>query len=89
MILTAAECRFLLEAAKGKKDRYVNLPGSILEFLCNYYKEYPPKHYLFEGQFGGKYTVRSAQAIFKNAMNKAKINKKVGIHALGTAMPLT
>ena len=72
----------LLEKARGKKDRYVNLPESILEELRNYYKEYKPKKYLFEGRSGGKYSIRSAQNVFKSAMDKAKINKDVGIHGL-------
>jgi site-specific recombinase XerD len=38
--------------------------------------------YLFEGQNGGQYAIRSVQAVFKNAMQKAKINKSVGIHGL-------
>ncbi|MDI9319555.1 MAG: tyrosine-type recombinase/integrase [Phycisphaerales bacterium] len=71
-----------IEASKNKKDRYVNLPNNILEPLRSYCKQYLPKYYLFEGQYGGQYSVRSAQAIFKNAMNKAKINKRVGIHVL-------
>ena len=71
-----------LEAAKGKKDRCVTLPSSILEDLRNYFKAYRPKTYLFEGQYGGQYAIRSAQAVFKNAMEKAKINKTVGIHGL-------
>ena len=72
----------LLEKAKGKKDRYVNLPESILDQLRDYFKEYRPKEYLFEGQYGGQYSIRSAQAVFKQAMSKAKINKEVGIHGL-------
>jgi len=71
-----------IEAAKGKKDRYVTLPSSILEDLRNYYRTYRPKIYLFEGQYGGQYAIRSVQAVFKNAMKKAKINKSVGIHGL-------
>ena len=71
-----------IEAAKGKKDRYVTLPTSILDDLRNYYRTYRPKTYLFEGQYGGQYSIRSVQAVFKNAMQKAKINKKVGIHGL-------
>ncbi len=67
---------------KGKKDRYVNLPESILAQLRMYYKEYQPKEYLFEGQYGGAYTVRSAQAVFKQALKAAGINKQVGIHGL-------
>lgn len=72
----------LVEAAKGKKDRYVNLPESILTELRDYYKSFKPQKYLFEGQYGGQYAKRSAQAVFKQAMQKAKINKTVGIHAL-------
>ena len=71
-----------IEAAKGKKDRYVALPTSILEDLRDYYRAYRPKIYLFEGQYGGQYAIRSVQAVFKNAMQKAKINKTVGIHGL-------
>jgi site-specific recombinase XerD len=72
----------LIERAKGKKDRYVNLPISLVEQLRNYYKEYRPKKYLFEGQYGDKYSTRSAQEVFKLALKKANINKAVGIHGL-------
>ncbi|MCL2329105.1 MAG: site-specific integrase [Bacteroidetes bacterium] len=71
-----------IEKSKGKKDRYVNLPQSILEQLRMYFKEYRPKKYLFEGQTGEQYSIRSAQQIFKNALHKAGINKEVGIHSL-------
>ncbi|MDR2971646.1 MAG: site-specific integrase [Bacteroidales bacterium] len=71
-----------IEAAKGKRDRYVTLPTSILDELRTYYRTYNPKLYLFEGQYGGQYSIRSVQAVFKNAMRKAKINKSVGIHGL-------
>ena len=71
-----------IEGAKGKRDRYVTLPASILDDLRNYYRAYRPKKYLFEGQYGGQYAIRSVQAVFKNAMQKAKINKSVGIHGL-------
>jgi integrase/recombinase XerD len=71
-----------VERAKGKKDRYANLPESILEQLRSYYKVYKPKEFLFEGQYGGQYSIRSAQAIFKEALKNAKINKEVGIHSL-------
>jgi site-specific recombinase XerD len=71
-----------IENAKGKKDRYVTLPLSILDDLRKYYKIYRPKIYLFEGQYGGQYSIRSVQSVFKNSMKKAKINKAVGIHGL-------
>lgn len=72
----------LIKAAKGKKDRYVNLPNSILADLRTYYKEYKPEEFLFEGQYGGRYSIRSVQNVFKNAMKNAKIRKSVGIHGL-------
>lgn len=72
----------LISAAKGKKDRYVTLPDSILPLLRDYYKNYKPKKYLFEGQYGGKYSVSSVQTIFKRALKKAKIHKYVGVHSL-------
>ncbi len=72
----------LIARAKGKKDRYVNLPESILQQLRTYYRQYKPKTYLFEGQYGDKYSLRSAQLVFKTALNKAKVNKAVGIHSL-------
>ncbi|MCC6385615.1 MAG: tyrosine-type recombinase/integrase [Bacteroidia bacterium] len=65
-----------------KNDRYVNLLESILEQLRSYYKEHRPKEYLFEGQLGSKYSLRSVQNVFKAALKKAKINKQVGIHSL-------
>ena len=71
-----------IEGAKGKKDRYVGLPSSVLDDLRNYYRTYRPEKYLFEGQYGGQYSIRSVQAVFKNAMQKAKINKQIGIHGL-------
>ena len=71
-----------IENAKGKKDRMVPLPQSVLDSLREYYKAYRPKDYLFEGQYGGQYSRRSAQEVFHTAMKKAKINKTVGIHGL-------
>ena len=71
-----------VEGAKGKKDRVVNLPESILEEMRDYYQKYKPEYYLFNGQYGGKYSTRSVQSIFKTAMKKARINKRIGIHGL-------
>lgn len=71
-----------IERAKGEKDRYVNLPESIPDQLRRYFREEKPNYYLFEGQYGGKYSIRSVQQIFKNALKKANIIKPVGIHSL-------
>ncbi len=71
-----------IEGAKGKKDRYVNLPETILPLLKQYDIEYKPKIWLLEGADGGQYSKSSVQAILKKAMRKAKINKLIGIHGL-------
>jgi integrase/recombinase XerD len=71
-----------IQGAKGKKDRYVNLPDAVLPFLRNYYKIYKPKKYLFEGQYGEQYSSRSAQQVFKQSLERANINKNIGIHGL-------
>lgn len=80
--IDSGNMQVFIEKAKGKKDRYANLPESILEQLRTYYKQYKPTKYLFEGQYGDQYSIRSAQQVFKTAMKKAKINKEVGIHGL-------
>ena len=76
--------KVLIHRAKGKKDRYVNLPHSVLQDLREYYLAYRPTTYLFEGKNGSNkpYSVRSAQMIFKNAMKKAGVCKTIGIYGL-------
>ena len=76
------DMQVLVEGGKGKKDRYVNLPASVLPLLRSYYREYAPKEWLFEGQFGGQYSKGSVQQVFKRSMKKAGIRKNVGIHGL-------
>ncbi len=80
--IESARMQVLVSQGKGKKDRYVILPDSVLEMMRVYFKEFRPKNYFFEGQKGSQYSVRAAQQVFKDAMRKAKINKKVGIHSL-------
>jgi site-specific recombinase XerD len=77
--------QILVENAKGKKDRYVNLSPVVLDILRAYIKQYTPrpKVYLFESeQTGDAYPTRTAQQIFANAKNAAGIQKDVGIHSL-------
>jgi site-specific recombinase XerD len=71
-----------IKQSKGKKDRYVILSGNVLKLLREYYKSYKPKEYVFEGQNGGKYSPKSVQNIFKVAVKKAEIKKKVTVHSL-------
>lgn len=54
-----------IKNAKGKKDRIVPLSDFVLNTLREYYKEYKPKEYLFNGQFGPKYSDKSCNQIVK------------------------
>ena len=72
----------IIRQSKGFKDRVVGLSPKILEMLRDYYKEYKPKEYLFEGQKGGKYTASSVRQVFKKACKKAGIRKQVRVHNL-------
>ncbi len=71
-----------VKGAKGKKDRITLLSEKVLVKLRSYFKEYKPKEYLFEGQFGGTYSTRSVQEIFFSACRKAKIIKDATVHTL-------
>lgn len=68
--------------SKGNKDRYVPLSNKMLLLLREYYKEYKPKEFLFEGQFKKFYSARSIQTILKSALAKTKIRKSISVHSL-------
>lgn len=71
-----------INGAKGKKDRISLLSDNLLQLLQQYYKEYHPKQYLFEGQKGGMYSPTSVASILKKAALKAEIKKTVTPHML-------
>lgn len=71
-----------INGAKGKKDRYVQLSEVLLKLLRQYYSEYKPKIWLFEGQKGGKYGAESISKLLKAAAFKAGIKKRVYPHML-------
>ena len=68
--------------AKSKKDRCIMLSEKTLFMLRDYYKKYQPHDYLIEGQKGGKYSPTSVQNVFKLALKKSGIKKKVTVHSL-------
>ena len=51
--------------AKGKKDRIVPLTNALLSILRDYFKQYRPKDYLFNGQRSLKYSANSCNKIVK------------------------
>ena len=73
----------IIRQSKGKKDRITPLSPKILELLRDYYKEYSPKMYLFEGQEKNtQYSARSLEEVLKKSINLATINKPVTLHWL-------
>jgi site-specific recombinase XerD len=50
--------------------------------LREYYKEYKPKEWLFEGVAGQQYSESSIGSIVKKAFNDAGIKKKASTHTL-------
>lgn len=71
-----------ISGAKGKKDRYVQLSDGMLKLLRQYYTEYKPKTWLFEGQKGGQYGAESISNVLKTAALKAGIRKRIYPHML-------
>lgn len=71
-----------IRAGKGKKDRYTLLSTPLLGHLRDYYREYRPKSYLFEGQSGGKYSAGSVAKVVIHAGTRAGITNRVTPHML-------
>lgn len=77
--------------AKGRKDRKVKLTPPLLGILRNYWQNYKPSIYLFNGQSGNqKYSIRSCQEIVKQLTQKANLSKDFTPHKFrhGYAMAL-
>jgi site-specific recombinase XerD len=72
-----------VEQGKGRKDRYVMLSLTLLTTLRNYYREFRPVSWLFEGKTKGQPLASStAEKVFKHAALKAGIAKHVYFHSL-------
>ena len=70
-----------IRLAKGKKDRFVKIPESLVNGL-KHYCEPSDKKILFDSNRGGKLTTATIQAILKKAGKKAGIKKRVYPHLL-------
>jgi integrase/recombinase XerD len=71
-----------IKQGKGKKDRMVPLSETMLTNLRAYATAYRPNDLIFTGQFGGKYSGTSLQAILRSALKRSKIIKPVTLHTL-------
>ena len=60
----------IIKQSKGNKDRLVPLSNNLLYLLRNYFKEYKPKEYLFNGQNSLQYSSNSCNRIIKKYLGK-------------------
>jgi integrase/recombinase XerD len=68
---------------KGGKDRYSILSQTALEQLRQYWREYRPKGWLFEGAKKNDHiTTHSIQLLFYAAKKRAGIRKPASVHTL-------
>lgn len=71
-----------IKAAEGQKDRVLPFPEKLRNLLADYYREYRPNEYLFNGQNSPQYTASSLRQVFKQALQRASISKKFTLHDL-------
>ncbi len=72
-----------IRQSKGRKDRYVMFSEKAKATFSEYEKYYKVQSWLFPGREPDKHlSIRTAQAIFDTACEKAKITKHVSIHSL-------
>jgi integrase/recombinase XerD len=73
----------IIRKAKGRKDRVVPVSEKIIVLLREYYRQYRPKYWLFEGiKPGTQYDERSLQQVLKKAIFLANVKKQVTLHWL-------
>jgi site-specific recombinase XerD len=72
-----------VQQGKGRKDRYSILSQTALELLRQYWRQYRPKEWLFEGQKDGTHICYTAiRNIFIEAKERAGITKPASVHTL-------
>ena len=71
-----------VKQAKGFKDRITILANSTAAVVHMYIKNYNPKNYLFEGQYGGKYSPSSINQFIKRNAKAAGIKQSISAHTL-------
>ena len=77
------EHKIFVRQSKGNKDRVVMLPYSIVAYLEDYRKLYPPDEWVFAGQYKGEaLSTGTVQTVMRNAVEKAGLEKKASVHTL-------
>lgn len=72
----------IIREGKGKKDRMTLLSNKALNLTREYYRQYHPKVWLFEGVNGRKYSITSVRKIFQRALIQSGVGKSVTLHSL-------
>jgi len=73
----------LVRQGKGRKDRTTILSPYTLKLLEAYYRQYQPKTWLFQGfPKTSPLHIRSVQMVFRKAVQKAEISRKIIPHTL-------
>ena len=72
----------LIRNSKGRKDRYTTLAESAISMLTEYIIRDKPNNYLFEGQYGGRYSSTSIRNILKAAKKKSGVMTSGSVHTL-------
>lgn len=72
-----------VRGGKGKKDRDLPLPDTLLLLLRQQFRQFRPVTFLFEGQHPGEpYSERSLQQVVKQAAERAGIGRPISLHTL-------
>jgi site-specific recombinase XerD len=75
--------QLFIREAKGRKDRITVISGKLRQLFLEYFKEYKPKKYLFEGDKPGEvYSFTSMSNALKGAARAAGIMRRVHLHML-------
>lgn len=71
-----------IRQSKGNKDRQVPLYDTLLKLLREYWIQYKPKEFMFNGQFGNVYSASSINQFLKYYSKRVGIKKRIHAHLL-------
>jgi len=71
-----------VRGGKGKKDRVTLLSALAYKYIQEYIALIKPKHWLFEGPDGRRYSTSSVNKIIKRSARAAGITKRISAHTL-------
>ncbi len=63
-----------IKASKGRQERYVSAPLATFALLQQYLNQFKPKHWLFEGLYDERYSPRTVQSVFRQAILLSQSN---------------